>query len=143
LKLERKVHLADGSLKYSEFEPDEIVSNWRAVLATEETRMALFGRGRVYTISDSQGAVIYVGKASSPRERLLEHVGHGVFTGSGKATRVGKYINAHLPASLDWQVSVYELEASWEDNVKWVFNPFFCNDYTHTAASIVPDPLPD
>ena len=84
----------------------------------------------IYGIHDSDEGVIYIGKSSSPIDRLLSHVGRDRHQST---TAAGDYVVENLPASLRWTITIFDLPLYAEMIVINRYQPYFNSSITDSS----------
>lgn len=113
---------------------------WRELLESETNPFP--PAAEVYAIHDGSGVIVYVGQAHDPRSRLLAHIGGGSFAWLPYLSAAGEYINANMPAALDWRITVFEVSSVHEPALIRRFNPYFNSHYKPTQQAVLPSPPP-
>ena len=85
--------------------------------------------GKVYSIHDSGGNVIYVGRADKQNvaQRIAGHINH-YFT-KGRTSKLSDYLFRNHPAYFDWELNIYETS----EVSALIGQTFGCNQCAETA----------
>lgn len=74
----------------------------------------------IYVYHDGE-TVFYVGRSDQPIERLMQHLGEGVY--SVVPDRIGSFILKHRPVSLTWLVDIVTVQSLVPDEYKKTHDP--------------------